>query len=244
MSMLIHLLGCTDPKDYPPDLFPLKDDEHFIGRLPSCHIRMDDDSISRLHARIFRKDGDWWIEDIRSRNGVLINARSVSSAKLVEGDIITTGEVYLTLSHRRADQIEHIRDWVEERVQDAMDYDQQIIKLNAHKKSARESSLLDLPPSAEEFIATSAPNSDPPAHERISAMPDLSPQPATPHPQPAAVSHSHPPHSSHTHSRPAAKSRPLAQNVIGKDPTVIVICAVTGVLIVIALIWKYSGLFG
>jgi serine phosphatase RsbU (regulator of sigma subunit) len=49
-----------------------------IGRDKSCDIVLDSNSVSRLHARIFRDPfGRWIIEDLESRNGVFIEGERI-----------------------------------------------------------------------------------------------------------------------------------------------------------------------
>ena len=52
-----------------------------IGRAPTCEIRLDDDGISRSHARGFARDtGRAWIEDLGSRNGTFVNGVKIDDA--------------------------------------------------------------------------------------------------------------------------------------------------------------------
>ncbi len=45
-----------------------------LGRSPSCEIPVDDDKVSRRHARIFLREGQARLQDLGSRNGALLNA--------------------------------------------------------------------------------------------------------------------------------------------------------------------------
>ncbi|MDP2784618.1 MAG: FHA domain-containing protein [Sulfurimicrobium sp.] len=68
-----------------------------IGRLPDCTISIaDDPDASRQHARIFRRDGEWWLEDMSSANGTFIGefaqSRKITApVKLVAGQIFRVG---------------------------------------------------------------------------------------------------------------------------------------------------------
>ena len=42
-----------------------EDQEYFIGREPSCQLRLTQEFMSRRHGRIFRKDGKWCYQDLR-----------------------------------------------------------------------------------------------------------------------------------------------------------------------------------
>jgi PAS domain S-box-containing protein len=67
----------------------LSDEEFLIGRHPASALVMADAMVSRHHARIFRKGGDYYAEDLRSRNGTSVNGRTIAKAtRLSNGDRI------------------------------------------------------------------------------------------------------------------------------------------------------------
>ncbi len=51
-----------------------------IGRTEECELRIDDSHISRRHARVSFEQGQWWIQDLNSSNGILLNGERVASA--------------------------------------------------------------------------------------------------------------------------------------------------------------------
>lgn len=53
-----------------------------VGRHPTNQLRVDEDSISRFHARIVRAGDDYMVEDMGSRNGVFVGGKRVTRAKL------------------------------------------------------------------------------------------------------------------------------------------------------------------
>jgi len=57
-----------------------------IGRLPDNEIHLDDDSVSRRHARIEGRDGAWYLMDVGSINGTLVNDRLVDGHVRLERD--------------------------------------------------------------------------------------------------------------------------------------------------------------
>jgi pSer/pThr/pTyr-binding forkhead associated (FHA) protein len=59
-----------------------------LGRNPQCAIHLDHASVSRTHARIFLHDGAYYIEDLNSRNGVLVNGRRGTRIRLQNCDRI------------------------------------------------------------------------------------------------------------------------------------------------------------
>ena len=48
-------------------------DSQVIGRSTKCDVSIPDRFLSRRHARLFKKDDQWLIEDLGSRNGTFIN---------------------------------------------------------------------------------------------------------------------------------------------------------------------------
>lgn len=62
----------------------LEEDEIVIGRSSQCQLTIADRFLSRRHARLFRRDGAWWIEDLGSRNGTLVNGRVIEGPELLD----------------------------------------------------------------------------------------------------------------------------------------------------------------
>ncbi len=68
-------------------------DELTVGRGGGCGIVLDDTFVSQVHARVFRRDGDVWVEDLGSRNGTLVNGQPVTAAqRLRRGDTVQFGK--------------------------------------------------------------------------------------------------------------------------------------------------------
>jgi serine phosphatase RsbU (regulator of sigma subunit) len=67
-----------------------------MGRHPSCQIVLDNAAVSRNHAQIVQSRGTWYLEDLRSRNGTLVNGTKISGrTELRDGDEIRVCEVVL-----------------------------------------------------------------------------------------------------------------------------------------------------
>jgi pSer/pThr/pTyr-binding forkhead associated (FHA) protein len=67
-------------------------DEVTIGRGGGCGIVLDDTFVSQVHARVFRRDGDVFVEDLGSRNGTLLNGKRLTAAqRLRRGDKVQFG---------------------------------------------------------------------------------------------------------------------------------------------------------
>jgi diguanylate cyclase (GGDEF)-like protein len=63
-----------------------------IGRAPNVELRVEDDGISRKHARIRAETGRAWVEDMGSRNGTFVNGTKIAATtELQDGDKIQVG---------------------------------------------------------------------------------------------------------------------------------------------------------
>jgi putative ABC transport system ATP-binding protein len=70
-----------------------------LGRGPECTAVVDHPSVSRLHARIQRHDGAYWVEDLGSRNGTWVNDQAVNAPQpLRDGDVLRLGDVDLRVA--------------------------------------------------------------------------------------------------------------------------------------------------
>jgi serine phosphatase RsbU (regulator of sigma subunit) len=75
---------------------PLRTGRVVIGRHPGCDIVIDTSAVSRQHAAIAIEDGLATVEDLRSRNGTLLNGRPLASPHLlVDGDHVQICEQVL-----------------------------------------------------------------------------------------------------------------------------------------------------
>ena len=65
--------------------------------------------ISRVHARVSRRGGDWYLTDLNSRNGTAVNNRLLESMKDVQlqnGDIVRFANLeYRFESHARKEEM-------------------------------------------------------------------------------------------------------------------------------------------
>jgi len=86
----------------PPELkgrsFPLGE-EVTVGRAAGCQVTIDDTYASQLHARVFLRDGQVFVEDLGSTNGTYLNRRKVTGPmQLQRGDKLQIGNTVLELS--------------------------------------------------------------------------------------------------------------------------------------------------
>jgi hypothetical protein len=69
-----------------------------IGRSEGSQIRLDDTYVSTNHARLFPRNGSWFVEDLGSTNGTYLNQQRVSSSSEVHpGDTLKVGKTVLEL---------------------------------------------------------------------------------------------------------------------------------------------------
>ena len=63
-----------------------------IGRAEECEVHLDDPLVSRRHASVSFADGKLWLEDLESRNGVIVNGvRAKGKLRLFGGDVLKVG---------------------------------------------------------------------------------------------------------------------------------------------------------
>ena len=71
-----------------------------VGRGASCHLRLADPKVSRVHASFVPVGRNWIVQDNASRNGTFLNGRRVKRALLRDGDTIRLGQPVLTYEER------------------------------------------------------------------------------------------------------------------------------------------------
>ncbi len=76
---------------------PLTEGSNIIGRSSEATVFVQDDSVSREHARIVTDHSTARVEDLGSKNGTFVNGERVTSAvELRNRDIVAVGTVNLT----------------------------------------------------------------------------------------------------------------------------------------------------
>src|SRR5687768_7179949 len=61
-------------------VFPIEGGEATVGRSHKATIKIDDDSISRVHCRFVMINGEVAVEDLQSSNGTYVNGAPVQRA--------------------------------------------------------------------------------------------------------------------------------------------------------------------
>jgi predicted component of type VI protein secretion system len=76
----------------------LSEGEFAVGRSASCQLSLDDPLVSRRHAVLVVSAETVTVEDLGSRNGVVVNGQKITGkTQLAPGDKITIGSQELTL---------------------------------------------------------------------------------------------------------------------------------------------------
>src|SRR5512140_2587846 len=82
----------------------LSEGQFAVGRNASCQLSLDDPLVSRRHAILYVSRDGVLVEDLGSRNGVLVNGQRIEGrVELRAGDKILIGGQELTLLHARDD---------------------------------------------------------------------------------------------------------------------------------------------
>ncbi len=94
-----------------------------IGRDETCDIRITNDGISRFHAEVFLKNGQWWIRDLGSTNGTYFNGKRIEEFPLEKNKKIELGLGVALLSFEpqeiaphevtRKEQVQSVNEYVE-----------------------------------------------------------------------------------------------------------------------------------
>lgn len=87
------LLEVLEPPDQAGRTYDLDEEELTIGRSPGCAVSTSYDVYSStVHARLFRRGSQLWVEDLGSTNGTYLNSeRLTRPSKLAKGDLLQVG---------------------------------------------------------------------------------------------------------------------------------------------------------
>ncbi len=74
--------------------FDLTKEEIVLGRLPECDIQLNSNMVSRRHALVRQREGDFFVEDLGSGNGTYVNGQKIEApTKLKTGDRVKFGPI-------------------------------------------------------------------------------------------------------------------------------------------------------
>ena len=90
-------LAVVEPPELRGRRFPLTD-ELTVGRAAGCQITVDDTFASQIHARVFNRDGQLFVEDLGSTNGTYLNRQKVQGPQAFRrGDRLQVGNTVMEL---------------------------------------------------------------------------------------------------------------------------------------------------
>lgn len=91
----------TDPDGNQTELL-LTDEPITVGRSPDADIITLDERASRMHCGIRIWDGEYYVKDLKSKNGTYLNHQRVEMAKIKPGDKIRLGNSILTVDDKKS----------------------------------------------------------------------------------------------------------------------------------------------
>jgi signal transduction histidine kinase len=93
-KMKLTISGPAENKDV-----PLDPKGAIVGRGSNCDVILEDDSVSRHHARIYQDPfGRWIVEDLESRNGVFVEGQRVQAHAILPSQKVSISHFTLALS--------------------------------------------------------------------------------------------------------------------------------------------------
>jgi pSer/pThr/pTyr-binding forkhead associated (FHA) protein len=82
---------------------PLTNRPVSLGRSDEADYKLPTKAASRIHAQVFPRERGWWVEDLGSSNGTVVNGNKIGKPMpLVPGDVITLGDISLTFEGEAA----------------------------------------------------------------------------------------------------------------------------------------------
>lgn len=78
-------------RDGSSEVFPLVGGLYLVGRDERADIFIDEPLVSRAHARLERRSGEWFVIDLGSTNSTHVNGTTVAQQPLKSGDEVRFG---------------------------------------------------------------------------------------------------------------------------------------------------------
>jgi len=96
----VRLAG-SEPLEPPAVLLALDWDggksDLVLGRSRGCDVVLSSEAVSRRHAQLFFRDGNWVIRDLGSTNGTRVNGVRVGRCRLRPADRVALGDALLRI---------------------------------------------------------------------------------------------------------------------------------------------------
>ncbi|MBL4700855.1 MAG: FHA domain-containing protein, partial [Phycisphaeraceae bacterium] len=87
MTQAANCFFQINAQGHTPKQVTLAGSQQIIGRSPEVDITLADQTVSRQHAEVYADaHGRWWIKDLKSRNGTLVNGQRISVDHLLESN--------------------------------------------------------------------------------------------------------------------------------------------------------------
>ncbi|GAG52644.1 unnamed protein product, partial [marine sediment metagenome] len=77
-----------------------------LGRSHECDVQIKDIESSRVHAELFVRDGEYYIRDLKSSNGTIVNGTEIDECALEHGDRIEIGSIIVEFIDERSAEAE------------------------------------------------------------------------------------------------------------------------------------------
>ncbi len=81
--------------------FPVEKRPIYIGREPGIQVQVSDGLCSAKHAMLYTRDDEIFIEDIKSKNGVLLNGVKVLKQRFFLNDLLVIGETRIEIDRQK-----------------------------------------------------------------------------------------------------------------------------------------------
>lgn len=89
-ALLLYQEGTADEQ-----IYPFTGEVLTVGRGRDNDIQIKNDSkVSRFHCKLFRRSGNFYIEDNKSSNGTLVNGELITERRLFGGEEVIIGETF------------------------------------------------------------------------------------------------------------------------------------------------------
>lgn len=86
--------------------FPLTGRRVVLGRAADAGLRLaEDGQVSRRHAEVFAERGQWFVRDLNSSNGTLLNGLRIIRSPLRDGDRLELGNTEVRFCHDSAEAV-------------------------------------------------------------------------------------------------------------------------------------------
>lgn len=70
-----------------------------VGRSPDNDLVIPENKVSRKHLMLIYDGDDWWVMDLKSKNGTFVNSKPVAAQKLSNKDKVMIGATSIQLQH-------------------------------------------------------------------------------------------------------------------------------------------------